>query len=410
LSRSPHVDALVSAPGSDGIAEFSECRAVDANDARAVADLADELDADLVVVGPEEPLVNGAAGAVRERGRLAFGPGTAAATLEGSKVWMKDVLVAAGVPTARHATFEGPDAADAAFAFLETLPGLYVIKTDGLAGGKGVIVTESMTEAREAARAYLTGNAFGDAGKTCVIEEGLTGPELSVFALCDGRDAFAFAAAQDHKRAFDNDEGANTGGMGAYSPVPFAPDDLVDEVMDRAIRPTLADLARRDAEYRGVLYCGLMLTPAGIKVIEYNIRFGDPECQVLMPRLASDIYVHCLEAASGRIETPVRMHGDACIGIVLAAEGYPPAPLRKGDVIEGVDAASAVDGVQIFHSGARREGDDLVTNGGRVLTLTARAPSIKEARDRGYEAAAKISWPGLHYRRDIGAQALSHTE
>jgi phosphoribosylamine--glycine ligase len=255
-------------------------------------------------------------------------------------------------------------------------------------------------------RAYLTGNAFGDAGTTCVIEEGLTGPELSVFALCDGRDAFAFGAAQDHKRAFDNDEGPNTGGMGAYSPVPFAPESLVDEVMERAIRPTLAELARRDAEYRGVLYCGLMLTPDGVKVIEYNIRFGDPECQILMPRLASDLYVHCHEAASGRIETPVRMHDDACVGVVLAAEGYPPAPVRKGDVIDGIADALAIEGVQIFHSGARREGADLCTNGGRVLTLTALAPSIKEARDRAYDAAARISWPGLHYRRDIASQAL----
>jgi phosphoribosylamine--glycine ligase len=239
-----------------------------------------------------------------------------------------------------------------------------------------------------------------------VIEEGLTGPELSVFALCDGTAAVPIAAAQDHKRAFDGDEGPNTGGMGAYSPVPFAPDTLVDEVMHRAIIPTLAELRNRDAEYRGVLYCGLMLTPDGVKVIEYNVRFGDPECQVLMPRFASDIFVHCAEAAVGHVETPVRMRDDASVGVVLASEGYPPAPSRRGDVVSGIEAALLVDGVEVFHSGTKRDGDDFVTDGGRVLTVVATAPSIKEARDRAYDAAAKISWPGLHYRRDIASQAL----
>ncbi len=403
LTRSSAVDEVVCAPGNVGMAEIGECRAVDPLDPAAVGALADELDADLTIVGPEDPLVAGVVDGVTARGRLAFGPARAAAHLEGSKQWMKEVLAAAGVPTARFGAFteEGP-----AFAFLETLPGLYVVKTDGLAAGKGVIVTESITDAREAVRAYLSGHAFGDAGRTCVIEEGMTGPELSVFALCDGHDAMPFAAAQDHKRAFDGDRGPNTGGMGAYSPVPFAPDDLVSEVMEKAVRPTLAEMRNREAEYRGALYCGLMLTPEGPKVVEYNVRFGDPECQVIVPRLASDLYAHCYESASGRIETPVRMTDDACVGVAIASEGYPPAPLRRGDVITGLDAAGQVPGVVVFHSGTKAVDGNVTTNGGRVLTVSATGPDIATARDRAYDAAAAISWPGLHYRRDIAAQAL----
>jgi phosphoribosylamine--glycine ligase len=317
---------------------------------------------------------------------------------------MKHVLEAAEVPTARYAAFGAGDE-QAALAFLETLPGLYVVKTDGLAAGKGVIVTESLADARDAVRAYLSGAAFGDAGRVCVIEEGMTGPELSVFVLCDGKDAQPFASAQDHKRVFDDDQGPNTGGMGAYSPVPFVPRDTVDEVMERAIWPTLHELRARDAEYRGVLYCGLMLTEAGPKVVEYNIRFGDPECQVIVPRLESDLFVHCVESASGHLETPVVMRDDACVGIWLATEGYPVAP-RTGDVIEGLDTAAAMEGVQLFHGGTRQEDRGLVTAGGRVVTVTALGPDVHTARDRAYDAAARISWPGLHYRRDIAAQAL----
>ena len=237
------------------MAAIAECVPVAAADPTAVTELAAKVDADLVVVGPEDPLVAGVVDAVEASGRLAFGPRRAAARLEGSKAWMKDVLRVAGVPTARHDTFTA-GGEERAYAFLATLPGMYVVKTDGLAAGKGVIVTESLTEARDAVRAYLAGDAFGDAGRTCVIEEGMTGPELSLFVLCDGEGAALCATAQDHKRAFDDDEGPNTGGMGAYAPVPFVGDDLVEAVMERAIRPTLRELARRDAEYRGVLYCG----------------------------------------------------------------------------------------------------------------------------------------------------------
>jgi phosphoribosylamine--glycine ligase len=406
LARSPLVDEVVCAPGNPGMAALGECLPVAASDPAAVTDLASKLDADLVVVGPEDPLVAGVVDAVEGAGRLAFGPRAAAARLEGSKAWMKDVLVAAGVPTARHASFRAGDE-ERALGFLDTLPGLYVVKTDGLAAGKGVRVTESINEAREAVREYLSGAAFGDAGRTCVIEEGMRGPELSVFALCDGQRAELFGVAQDHKRAFDGDTGPNTGGMGAYSPVPFVDDTVVDEVMTRAIEPTLAELSRRGAEYRGALYCGLMLTDDGPRVIEYNVRFGDPESQVLVPRLTSDLFVHLLESAQGRVTTPITLAPAACVGVVMATEGYPPAPTRQRDVISGLDRAGAREGVVVFQAGtAFGENDQVVTAGGRVLTVTATGPDLAAARDAADAAAADISWPGVHYRRDIAAQAL----
>jgi len=389
------------------MAALGECVPVVTTDPAAVADLAAKLEPGLVVVGPEDPLVAGVVDAVEDAGYRAFGPRAAAARLEGSKAWMKDVLRAAGVATARYGVFGAGDE-ERAFAFLDTLPGSYVIKTDGLAAGKGVIVTESMTEAREAVRAYLSGTAFGAAGTTCVIEEGLTGPEISVFALCAGREMQLVATAQDHKRAFDGDTGANTGGMGAYSPVPFVGSDVVESVMHDAVAPTLAELEHRGAPFRGALYCGLMLTPDGPKMLEYNVRFGDPETQVLMPRITSDVYVHLAEVAAGRLETPIALSGLACVGVVMAAAGYPPAPERKGDVVHGLDAADAREGVTVFHA-ATAFGDDgtVVTNGGRVLAVTAVGTDLTQARGRAYAAAADITWSGVHYRRDIGAQALS---
>lgn len=401
LRRSPAVSEVVTAPGNPGTARLGRCVPVDASDPAAVASLAEDLGADLVVVGPEAPLVAGVVDAVEARGRLAFGPVAAGARLEGSKRWMKDVLVEADVPTARHGSFtQGQE--EEALAFLATLPGLYVVKTDGLAAGKGVVVTESLAEAGDAVRAYLSGRAFGDAGRTLVIEEGLRGPELSLLVLCDGStEGVPLAPAQDFKRIGDGDTGPNTGGMGAYSPVPFAGPELVDEVMAKAVGPTLAALRRRGVAYRGVLYAGLMLTPAGPKVLEYNVRFGDPECQVVVPRLASDLAVHCLEAARGRLETPVRFADEACVTVVLASEGYPASP-RTGDRIDGIEAAEALDGVTVFHAGTRLADDgSLVTDGGRVLDVTAMGPTLAEARRRAYEAADRVSWPGRRLRRDI---------
>jgi phosphoribosylamine--glycine ligase len=397
LARSATVDAVTAAPGNPGIAEVGTCLPLE----DAVARIGTF---DLVVIGPEAPLVDGLTDDLQALGATVFGPSKAAARLEGSKAWMKEVLEDAGVPTARHASFTAGQE-DQALAFLETLPGLYVVKTDGLAAGKGVVVTESITEARDAVREYLSGAAFGAAGTTLVIEEGMTGPELSVLVLCDGStEGVPLAPAQDFKRIGDHDAGANTGGMGAYSPVPFAGADLVDEVMSRSVEPTLATLAKRDIEFRGVLYAGLMLTPDGAKMLEYNVRFGDPETQVVLPRLESDLATHCLEAATGRLTTPVTFSDDACVGVVLATEGYPASP-RSGDVISGLDAAGALDGVQVFHAGTVRDGATIRTAGGRVLAVTALGPTIGVARDRAYEATGLISWPGEQHRTDIAAAA-----
>jgi phosphoribosylamine---glycine ligase len=406
LDNSASVDEVVAAPGNPGIAAMGKrCVPVDANDPAAVARVAGEIAPDLVVVSAEEPLVHGVADALRTHGTLVFGPGADGARLEGSKAWMKAVLAEAGVPTARHAAFTA-DQEDEALAFLERLPGLYVVKTDGLAAGKGVIVTESIDEARDAVRSYLSGHAFGDAGRTCVIEEGLTGPELSLLVVCNGStDGWPLAPAQDFKRIGDGDLGPNTGGMGAYSPVPVAGPDVVAEVMERAVGPTLRALAARAITYRGVLYAGLMLTPEGLKVLEYNVRFGDPEAQAVLPRLASDFGQLCQDAATGGADLDTRFRKDACVTVVLATEGYPASP-RKGDVIDGIDAADELSGVTVFHAGTHQVEGRVMTAGGRVLDVTAVAPTLAEARERAYDAAARISWPGMQYRRDIGAAAV----
>jgi phosphoribosylamine--glycine ligase len=292
----------------------------------------------------------------------------------------------------------------AALAFLETLPGLYVVKTNGLAAGKGVIVTESLDDARDAVRAYLSGAAFGDAGRALVIEEGMRGPELSVLVVCNGDTDAArpLAPAQDFKRIDDGDAGPNTGGRGAYSPVPIADDAVVQQVMDRAVRPTLHELTRRGIEYRGVLYAGLMFTAEGPKMVEYNVRFGDPETEVVVPRLTTDLGALCRAAASGEKLPDITCTEDACVTVVLASEGYPADP-RTGDAIDGLDDAAAVDGAIVFHAGTRRDGDVIRTAGGRVLAVTATGATVDAARASAYLAADRISWPGCQYRRDIAA-------
>ena len=368
----------------------------------SVATSPEEVGADLFVIGPEAPLVDGLADRLRAAGRLVFGPGADGARLEGSKAWMKDVLVDAGVPTAAHGTCT--DEVEA-LAFLDTMGDLFVVKTDGLASGKGVMVTTDRAEASDAVRAYLSGEAFGDAGRTLVIEEGLTGPELSVLAVCDGTDAVALAPAQDFKRLGDANAGPNTGGMGAYSPVPVATDDVVDHLMDGAVRPTLAALRARGIDYRGVLYCGLMFTPAGPRVLEYNVRFGDPETQVVLPRLTSDLGTLLAAAAGGDLAgtTPTFDDG-AALAVVCASEGYPAAP-RTGDPIDGLEAASAVDGVTVFAAGVTSERERLVTAGGRVLAVTGQGPTVAEARIRAYEAVSRLSWPGMQHRTDIASSS-----
>ena len=362
-----------------------------------------EVAADLYVIGPEAPLVAGLADQLRAAGRLVFGPGADGARLEGSKAWMKQVVEAAGVPTARYAAF---GAVEPAVEFLRSLPGPWVVKTDGLAAGKGVLVARSLDEAIADVRAKLAGEAFGDAGRTVVIEEGMTGPELSLLAVCDGTRAVALAPAQDFKRIGDGDTGPNTGGMGAYSPVPGADEGLVADVMARFVEPTLAELRRRGIDYRGVLYAGLMLTPDGPRLVEYNVRFGDPESQVVLPRLTTDLAGLLAAAAAGDLTeaAPPAFADDACVTVVIATEGYPTAP-RTGDVIEGIDKAEA-SGATVFCAGvARGPAGDLVTAGGRVLAVTGTGPTVAAARDRAYQAAALLSWPGLYHRTDIAQEA-----
>jgi phosphoribosylamine--glycine ligase len=368
----------------------------------------EDVAADLYVIGPEAPLVAGLADMLRAQGKAVMGPGADGALLEGSKAFMKEVLSAAGVPTARFAAFDALESA-AALAYLETLPGPWVIKTDGLAAGKGVLVTHSLEEARQDVTAKLSGSSFGDAGRTIVIEEGLVGEECSLLVLCDGTRTVPLVPAQDFKRIGDGDAGPNTGGMGAYAPMPHVDGRTVDGILDTAVRPLVAELRRRGIDYRGVLYAGLMLTADGPKVIEYNVRFGDPEAQVVLPLLADNAAELFLAVANGELPaTPPAFSGDAAVCVVLASQGYPENP-RTGDAIDGLDAAgqsvAAIDGVTVFHAGTRRHTADgpFYTAGGRVLGVTAVAPTLEQARARAYAASAPIDWEGMQMRHDIAA-------
>ena len=364
----------------------------------------ESLDADLFVIGPEGPLVDGLADRLRAQGKLVYGPGADGARLEGSKAWMKEVVAAAGVPTARFAAF---DDLEPALEYLRSLPSPYVVKTDGLAAGKGVLVTSHLIDAEDDVRAKLAGETFSGAGHRVVIEEHMEGSELSLLAVCDGERAVALAPAQDFKRVGDGDRGPNTGGMGAYSPVPSADEDVVQQVLDDFIAPTLAELRRRGIDYRGTLYAGLMLTSDGPKLIEYNVRFGDPESQVVLPRVTSDLTQLLAEAAAGALVQQPTFSDDACVTVACASEHYPASP-RLGDVISGIDEAAAIDGVQVFFGGVRtgdvRDGvPQLITAGGRVLYVVGAAPTIEAARAKAYEGVARIDWAGMHHRRDIAA-------
>ncbi|HMS46446.1 phosphoribosylamine--glycine ligase [Candidatus Microthrix sp.] len=370
----------------------------------------EDLDADLFVIGPEAPLVDGLADRLRAEGQLVFGPGVDGAQLEGSKAYMKGLLAEAGVPTARYGTFS--EAAPAR-AFLDTMAPPFVIKTDGLAAGKGVLVSDDLAEARNSVDDYLSGRAFGDAGQTMVIEEGLVGPEVSVFAVCDGRRGVLLSSAQDFKRIGDDGTGPNTGGMGAYSPY-LAEGGLADGALERIvaddfIAPTLAALRRRGIDYRGVLYAGLMLTSDGPKLLEYNVRFGDPETQVVLPRMTSSLVELLAQAAAGSIEAPPTFADDAMVNVVCASEGYPSAP-RTGDRIEGLAAARAVPGVSVYGAGVST-GDNgaLVTAGGRVLSVCGRGADIAQARERAYAGVAELRWRGMTVRTDIASTAAART-
>ena len=367
-----------------------------------VTDLVADGSVDLVVIGPEQPLVAGLADRLRAKGVRVFGPGAEGARVEGSKAYMKQLAEAAGLPTARFGAFTDLDEAR---DFLVSLPGPYVIKTDGLAAGKGVYVTDSLAAADDDLEAKLGGEAFGDAGRRVVIEEFLEGPEVSVFAVCDGTRTVCLPAAQDFKRVGDGDEGPNTGGMGAWSPLSFVPDDFCDQIAATFIEPTLAELTRRGIDYRGVLYAGFILTADGPKLLEYNVRFGDPDSQVVLLRMTSDLAALLAAAADGDLTTvpAPTFADDAAVLVVAAAEGYPVNP-RTGDVIAGLDEARAVEGVDVLCAGVGRNATgDLVTAGGRVLNVVGRGPDVDTARARAYDAIARISWPGMHHRTDIAA-------
>ena len=369
----------------------------------STAEPATAIDADLYVIGPEVPLVNGLADELRASGHYVFGPGKAGALLEASKAWMKDLVHAAGVPTAGYASFEENQIEEVA-GFLLTLQPPYVIKTDGLAAGKGVLVTDDYEEAVSDARNKLSGVSFGDAGRRIVIEEGLAGPELSLFALCDGQQAVLIpTSAQDHKRLRDDDRGPNTGGMGCYSPMPGMSSADLDELMDLAVHPTVEELKKRGIDYRGVLFAGFMMTKDGPKLLEYNVRFGDPEAQVILPRFEGNLSETLLEVAKGNLTTQPTVSADAMVTVVLASEGYPSSP-RTGDVIHGMDDAKIFEGVTVFCAGVDSNiQGELVTNGGRVLNVCGRAPTLGAAREIAYKAVDAISWPGMQHRTDIGA-------
>ena len=404
LSGSSMLTKLWCAPGNAGIAEVAECVAIGAEDVPALVAFARAQAVDLVVAGPEGPLTLGLADACAAAGLRCFGPSAAAARLEGSKSFTKAVADAAGVPTAAWARFEDPAAAR---AHIRAQGAPIVVKADGLAAGKGVVVAQTVADAEAAIANIMEDRVHGAAGASVVIEECLLGQEVSFFALCDGTTALPMAAAQDHKRVGDGDTGPNTGGMGAYSPPPVFTDAMRDEVMARIIRPTLAEMAKRGTPFRGVLFAGLMITAQGPKLIEFNVRFGDPECQALMLRLRSDLLAALLAACDGELhDFDLRWDARPALCVVMAARGYPGA-YAKGTEIGGLDAAAAVPGVQVFHAGTARRADGaLVANGGRVLGVTAMGATLEAARDAAYRAVDAVEWAEGFCRRDIGHLAL----
>jgi phosphoribosylamine---glycine ligase len=394
---------LFIAPGNPGTAQCGTNVPLDVADHGAVAAFCREEAIGLVVVGPEAPLVAGLVDDLAGAGIRAFGPTKAAARLEGSKGFTKDLCAEFGIPTAAFARFAD---ASAAHAHVRERGAPIVVKADGLAAGKGVVVATTVDDAHAAIETMFAG-ALGTAGAELVIEEFLEGEEASFFALCDGRTAIPFGDAQDHKRAFDGDRGPNTGGMGAYAPAPILTPALQERVMGEIIRPTLAGMRARGAPYVGILYAGLMLTRHGPKLIEYNVRFGDPECQVLMPRLEGDLVEAMLAACDGALETlEVRWSNEAALTVVMAAQGY-PGPVENGSVIRGVPEAEALGGVRIFHAGTRQEGGRLVAGGGRVLNVTGLGRTVADAQERAYAGVARIDWPGGFCRSDIGWRAVA---
>ena len=402
LTASPLLTTLYCAPGNAGIAAVAECVPLDAANHEAVISFCRNQSIGLVVIGPEGPLVAGLSDALEKAAIKHFGPSKAAAELEGSKGFTKDLCREAGIPTGAYGRFRDRPSA---VSYLADKSFPIVVKADGLAAGKGVVIASSFAEAEAAIDACFSG-AFGTAGSEVVIEEFLDGEEASFFALCDGRNALALAAAQDHKRVHDGDRGPNTGGMGAYSPAAVMTPEMTKRTMAEIIRPTIAAMAKRGTPFKGVLFAGLMIGAEGPKLIEYNVRFGDPETQVLMMRLKSDLLAALLATADGMLANfDVRWSDDVALTVVMAAKGYPGPPL-KGTEIRGLAAAARVDSVEIFHAGTKRDGPRILADGGRVLNVTARGKTVAEAQAHAYAAVAQIDWPEGFCRKDIGWRAM----
>lgn len=403
IAKSPKLTKLYCAPGNAGIANVAQCVALGAEDVDGVVTWAKDNAIDLVVVGPEAPLVLGMVDALEAAGLKAFGPSKAASVLEGSKGFMKDMCAKAGVPTAGYGRFTE---AATAKAFIDEHGAPIVVKTDGLAAGKGVIICQSVAEAHKAVDDMMGEKIFGDAGSEIVIEEFLSGEECSFFAIVDGERALPLAAAQDHKAAYDGDRGPNTGGMGAYSPAPIATPEICDEIMKVAINPLIKTMAEEGCPYKGVLFCGLMVENGVPKVLEYNIRFGDPECQVLMMRWKSDVLEALDAAAEGRLDDiKLDWHDDTAMVVVMAAEGY-PGSYEKGTEIKNLEVADSIENVTVFHAGTKSDAGRILANGGRVLGVTGRGATVSEAQKTTYSGVDQIDWPKGFCRRDIGWRAL----
>ena len=403
IAASPLVEALFCAPGNAGISADAVCVPIPTEDLDGILRFARGESIDFVVVGPEAPLVAGLVDRLEEAGIKAFGPTAAAARLEGSKAFTKDLCARHGIPTAAYGRFTELGAAE---AFIEGRPLPVVVKADGLAAGKGVTIAETHDEARAAVREMLAEERFGDAGKEIVIEEFLAGEEASFFALVDGETALPLATAQDHKRVGNGDTGPNTGGMGAYSPAPVVTEEVAERIMAHIVRPTVAAMKAEGAPFKGVLYAGLMIEDGEPRLLEYNVRFGDPECQALLVRLASDLLPALVATADGVLDMfDLRWHDDAALTVVMATKGY-PGDYARGSAIRGLDALSATEDVNVFHAGTTEEDGTIRAAGGRVLGVTARAPTIATAQRVAYRAVDRIDWPEGFCRRDIGARAI----
>jgi phosphoribosylamine--glycine ligase len=401
LAQNPTVDRLFAAPGNPGIAAEATCVPVDPDDVRGIVELVERESIDLTVVGPETPLVKGLVDELDAEGHRAFGPTRDAARIEGSKAWAKDLCHRYGIPAGRSRSFTD---LDQAVSYLDEMEPPYVIKADGLAAGKGVVIADDRSGAIAALRACLVERAFGEAGAIVLVEEHLTGREVSAFGLTDGRDVVPFVLAQDFKRAGDGDTGPNTGGMGAYSPVPWVDEGVERRIWDDVLVRTVRAMESEGARYAGVLYAGLMVTEDGPKVLEFNCRFGDPETQAIAPRLRSDLGEMLLASVEGNIGNYKALWAsDVCVTVVLASGGY-PGPYETGFVIDGLDEAGTIEGVFIFHAGTAERRGRVVTAGGRVLAVSALGATAKEARHRAYEACSRISFRGMHFRRDIAAE------